>query len=134
MIFKILCYTCNDCCSLIPTAVHIRRLHVQFICNIWNVTKISCEYPIVVSSIEICFCSISGKNCCIYLTICPMIVVQEIVYTSDSSISCHPEGIDLRCLGSKISCSNSPESCCDCPWSTISHNFCDIQPILSLKC
>ena len=134
MILKVLCYVSNNSRSFISSSINIRRLNIQLVCNVRDVSEIRCKHPIVISSIEISFSSISSKNLFIHLTICPMIVIEEIVYTTYSCIGCHPKRVNLRRLSGKVTSSNCSERCCHCPWSAICHNLSDIQPIFSLKC
>ena len=132
MVLKILCDIGDNCRSWVSTAIYIRRIHIEFVCDIRHVTEVGCEYPIVVGSVEICLCSISSEHLRVNIDR-SLVVVEEVVHSADTCVGCHPERVDLGCLGSEVSGTDSTEGCCYCPRSTVSHDLCDVKPVFSLE-
>ena len=132
MVLKIFRHGLDHLLPFIPSSIHIRGFNIQLRCYVWDITEIRCQYPIIISTIEISLSRITLTYLFadIYRSV---VIVKEVIHSTYTGICGNPQRIYLGGLCSEVTCSYGTESSSDRPWRAIGHDFSYIQPIFTLK-
>ena len=132
MVLQILCDALYHSHPVVPASEYILRIDIELFRDIRDIPEIGCKEPIVERPVEIGLGGIPLPY--LFLDIhSPVIIVQEIVHPADILVCIGPDGIYLGCLGGVVARSDSPVGGIHCPWGTVRHNFCHVQPVLALQ-